>query len=194
MLADRMFRAAMLDSLVFDEIKEDRESMGQAAQVIAIVTAIGVISALVQALYAPAEAATDTDFVTNLAFTAATTIIGWLIWSILAYLIGTGVFGGAASYAEVLRGIAFAQSPSVITILAIPLVFIPFAGAVLGGILGFVAALWVLIVNVIATRQTLGIGTGKATITTIVIAIVMIVAFIILSYLLFPEAFEIQST
>ena len=44
MLADRMFRAAMLDPLVFDEIKEDRAAMFQAVQVIVIVAVIGIVS------------------------------------------------------------------------------------------------------------------------------------------------------
>ena len=55
MLFDRMFRAAMLDPLVFDEIKEDRESMTQAVQVVLIVFAIGIISTIVQTASMPRQ-------------------------------------------------------------------------------------------------------------------------------------------
>ena len=192
MLFDRMFRAAMLDPLVFDEIKEDRESMTQAVQVVLIVFAIGIVSTIVQTVNAPADAGTQTDLSTNIATSGATAILGWLLWSFLAYLLGTGVFGGTGSFMEMLRAIAFAQSPSVITILAVPLVFVPAAGAILGGLLGLAAALWVLIVDVIATRQTLGISTGKATITTIITAVVVIVISVSITFALFPETFQIQ--
>ena len=193
MLADRMFRAAMLDPLAFDEIKEDRSAMTQAVQVIIIVSAIGVINSLVQTVYAPAEAVLQSDAATTIGTSVATTVLGWLIWALLAYLLGTGVFGGAASYGEVLRAMAFAQSPSVISILAVPLVFVPAAGAVLGGLLGLVATLWVLIVSVIATRQTLGISTGKAVVISVIIAIVLVVTFAAIAFAFFPENFQLDS-
>ena len=192
MLTDRMFRAAMLDPLVFDEIKEDRESMTQAVQVIIIVFAIGIVSTIVQTLNAPEDTAAQTDLSTNIATSGATAILGWLLWAFLAYLLGTGVFGGTATYLDLLRAIAFAQSPSVITILSVPLVFVPVAGAVLGGLLGLAAALWVLIVNVVATRQTLGITTGKATIITVITAVVLIVTFLAITFALFPESFQVN--
>ena len=192
MLADRMFRAAMLDPLVFDEIKEDRSAMTQAVQVIIIVSAIGVINSLVQTVYAPAEAVLQSDAVSTIGTSVATTVLGWLIWALLAYLLGTGVFGGAGSYVEMLRAIAFAQSPSVISILAVPLVFVPAAGAVLGGLLGLVATLWVLIVSVIATRQTLGISTGKAVVISVIIAIVLVVTFAAIAFAFFPENFQLD--
>ena len=193
MLLDRMFRAAMLDPLVFDEIKEDHESMTQAVQVILIVFAIGIVSTIVQTVNAPTDTGTQTDLSTNIATSGATAILGWLLWSFLAYLLGTGVFNGTATYLEMLRAIAFAQSPSVITILSVPLVFVPAAGVILGGLLGLAAALWVLIVNVIATRQTLGITTGKATIITVIVTIVMVVTTLSITYVLFPENFQLDS-
>lgn len=192
MLVDRMFRAAMMDPLVFDEIKEERESMTQAVQVIIIVFAIGIVSTVVQTINAPADIGAQSDLSTNVATSGATAILGWLLWAFLAYLIGTGVFGGTATYMEMLRAIAFAQSPSVITILSVPLVFVPAAGAILGGLLGFAAAVWVLIVNVIASRQTLGITTGKATVMTILIAIVVIVIFVAITFVLSPESFQLD--
>ena len=192
MLADRMFRAAMLDPLVFDEIKEDSTAMFQAVQVIVIVAVIGVISSVVQALNAPVDSALQTNMLNNIAVSTAAAVFGWLLWALLAYLIGTGLFGGTGSYVEMLRALAFAQSPSVITILTVPLVFVPFAGAVLGGLLGLAAALWVLIVDVVATRQTLGISTGKATITTIITAIVLIVISLAITFAFFPENFQVE--
>ena len=192
MLADRMFRAAMLDPLVFDEIKEDRNATTQAVQVVIIIAVIGVISSLVQTLNSTVESAVQSDAITTIATSAATAVVGWLLWAFLAYLLGTAVFGGTGSYVEMLRAIGFAQSPSVISILSVPLVFVPVAGAVLGGLLGLAAAVWVLIVDVIATRQTLGISTGKATIITVIVSIVMVVSFVAITFALFPENFQLE--
>ena len=186
MLFDRMFRAAMLDSLVFDEIKEDRDAMNQAVQVIIIVTVISVINSVAQAL----NATTETSVQNNILTAAATAVVGWLLWSFLAYLIGTGVFGGTGSFVALLRALAFAQSPSVLTILAVPLVFVPTAGAAIGGLLSLAVALWTLIVSVIATRQTLGISTGKATATTVIVAVVLVVISVFVTFALFPETFQ----
>ncbi len=192
MLADRMFRAAMLDSLVFDEIKADRTATTQAVQVVIIIAVIGIISTLVQTLNSTVESAVQPEAITSIATSAATAVVGWLLWAFLAYLLGTAVFGGTGSYVEMLRAIGFAQSPSVISILSVPLVFVPVAGAVLGGLLGVAAALWVLIVDVIATRQTLGISTGKATIITVIVSIVMVVSFVAITIALFPENFQLE--
>ena len=193
MLADRMFRAAMLDSLVFDEIKEDRDATTQAVQVIIIVAVIGVISSVAQALSAPDQSAFESSALTNVGVSAATTVFGWLAWAFLAYLLGTGVFGGTGSYMDMVRAIAFAQSPSVISILSVPLVFIPLADVVLGGLIGLVVALWVLMVNVIATRQTLGVSTGKAVVVTVIVTIVLVVTFVAITFALFPENFQFDS-
>ena len=145
MLADRMFRAAMLDSLVFDEIKADRTATTQAVQVVIIIAVIGVISSLVQTLNSTVESAVQSDAITTIATSAATAVVGWLLWAFLAYLLGTAVFGGTGSYVEMLRAIGFAQSPSVISILSVPLVFVPVAGVVLGGLWGLAAALGVVL-------------------------------------------------
>ncbi len=193
MLTDRMFRAAMLDSLVFDEIKEDRESMNQAVQVIVIVGVIGILGSVVQTLNAAPEAAVgpNADVPTSIWFTAASTIVGWVVAASLVYLIGTGVFGGAGSFQESLRALAFAQSPSVIAILGVPLAFLgQTAGAILGGILGFAAAIWVLVASAVAARQTLGISTGKATITMVIVAVVLVVLSASVTFVLFPEVFQ----
>ncbi len=189
MLFDRMFRAAMLDPLVFDEIKEDRGALGQAVQVIVITTAASALASGAQALNTLEEA----DVPNNVLTSAATAVVTWLLWCVMVYLIGTGVFGGAASFMEVLRNLAFAQSPSVLIILSVPLAFVPTAGTAIAGLLGLAVALWTLIVSVIATRQTLGITTGKATVITLITAVVLIVVSLIVTLTFFPETFQLDS-
>jgi hypothetical protein len=88
-----------------------------------------------------------------------TAILGWVIWSGLAYFIGTRVFSGVATYGELLRTIGFAQAPGVLNILS----FIP----VLGWIISFVVGLWILAATVVAMRQALDVDTTKAVLTGI---------------------------
>ena len=67
------------------------------------------------------------------------------------------VLGGTATWGELLRTIGFAQTPGVLQVLGI----IP----VLGGLIRFAVAIWVLIAGIIAIRQALDVGTGKAILT-----------------------------
>ena len=77
------------------------------------------------------------------------------------------ILGGTATYGEMLRTLGFAQSPNVLLIFsAIPL---------LGGLLRFVLLIWVLLAGLIAIRQALDVGTGKAIITAILGWIVMVI-------------------
>jgi len=99
-------------------------------------------------------------------------IVGWAIWAFLTYWIGTALFGGTATYGELLRTIGFAYTPNALGIFG----FIP----VLGGIIAFVGAVWALIAGIIAVRQALDFSTGKAIVTAIVGWIVLIIIYAIL--------------
>jgi hypothetical protein len=86
-------------------------------------------------------------------------LLGWLLWAGITYLIGAKLFGGTATWGELLRTIGFAQTPGVLYVLGL----IP----VLGGIIRFGVAIWVLIAGIIAIRQALDINTGKAILTAV---------------------------
>lgn len=60
---------------------------------------------------------------------------------------------------ELLRTIGFAQTPGVFGALAL----LP----IVGGVVRFVLAIWVLIAGIIAIRQALDFGTGKAILTAL---------------------------
>lgn len=82
-----------------------------------------------------------------------------MLWAGITYLIGAKLFGGTATWGELLRTIGFAQTPGVLRVLGI----IP----VLGGIIRFGIAMWVLIAGIIAIRQALDVSTGKAILTAV---------------------------
>ena len=70
-----------------------------------------------------------------------------------------------------LRTLGFAQSPNVLLIFTGILGGIP----LLGGLLRLALLIWVLLAGLIAIRQALDVGTGKAIVTAILGWIVMVI-------------------
>jgi hypothetical protein len=159
----RMFGAARLDASTFDEVKRDQTANLQAVTVVVIVT-------VAQAIGAAGEGGPGVMWGMVPAFT------GWFLWSGVAYLIGHKLFGGRATWDELLRVLGFAQAPSMLGIL----------GAVPGmaGPIGVVMGVWLLTAGVVALRQVLGIGTGRAIITAVVGWVVAHIPIVIIHELL----------
>ncbi len=146
-LVQRMVGAATLNIQTYEEVEADETATSQAAAVVAMVavaSAIGSVGAGgISILFAP-----------------VIQIIGWLIWAGVTYLIGAYIFGGTATWGELLRTLGFAQAPGLLYFFA----FLP----LLGGLIHFVVGIWVLVAGIIAIRQALDFGTGKAVLTAIV--------------------------
>jgi hypothetical protein len=141
---DRMKGAALLDVDTYEEVEADQTATGQAAGVVALV-------AVAQAIGGTGEGGS------GVLAGVVSALLGWLLWAGITYLIGAKLFGGTATWGELLRTIGFAHTPGVLHVLDI----IP----VLGGIIRFGVAIWVLIAGIIAIRQALDISTGKAILT-----------------------------
>lgn len=145
-MPDRMIGAAVLRTDVYEEVEADRDATKQAALVVGLV--------------AFASAAITVRGGVGAAFVAViSAYIGWLLWSGITYLIGDKIFGGTATWGELLRTIGFAQSPGVLYILAaIPLI---------GWLFALPVMIWVLVAVIIAIRQALDFGTGRAILTAV---------------------------
>jgi len=143
-IVDRMRGAALLDVATYEEVEHDNEATGQAAVVVVIVAVCSAIGAVWRG--GP-----------SIILAPVTAILGWLLWSAVAYLIGDKLLGGTATWGELLRTVGFAQSAGVLMIFGI----IP----VLGGIVRVVVGLWLLVAGIVAIRQALDFSTGKAIIT-----------------------------
>jgi hypothetical protein len=158
-MLERMKGAAMLDIQTYEEVEHDDTATGQAAVVVVIVAIASAIGAL-------------GDGGVGIIGSLVGAIVGWLIWSGVTYLIGTRLFGGTATWGELLRTIGFAQSPGVLRVVG----FVPF----LGWLIALVVALWMLVAGVIAIRQALDFTTGKAVITAVLGWLAMMVVFLLL--------------
>lgn len=154
-IVDRMIGAARLDVDTYEEVESDYSATGQAALVVTIVAIASAIGGL-------------NEGGRGIIGGVLVAVLGWLLWSGIAYLIGDKVFGGTATWGELLRTIGFAQSPGVLLILGI----IP----VLGGLVSMAVGIWMLVAGIIAIRQALDFSTGRAILTALLGWIPMVIA------------------
>jgi hypothetical protein len=145
-LVARMMGAAMLDTDTYEQVEADSSATGQAAAVVAMVAVASAIGSAGEGLSAVISGPIGS-------------LVGWLVWAGVTYLIGDKLLGGTATWGELLRTIGFAQSPGVLYLLGVlPLV---------GGLVRPVVAVWMLVAGIIAIRQALDFSTGKAIATAV---------------------------
>ena len=142
-MIDRMLGAAMLDVAVYEEVEADETATAQAAGVVAMVA----VAQGIAGIGGPGR---------GLILGPLAALIAWVIWAGVTYVVGDKIFGGTATWGELLRTLGFAQAPGILLVLAIlPLGF---------AVRGFVG-LWMLVTGIVAIRQALDFGTGKALLT-----------------------------
>jgi hypothetical protein len=154
-LVNRMIRAAQLDVTLYEEVEADETAMGQAALVVLLAGMAGGLACAFSM-----EGHGDESLIGGLILGGIAALVGWWIWAMLTYWIGTRLFGGTATPGEMLRTLGFAQAPGLLNALA----FIP----VFHWLVHAVAWAWILIAGVIAVRQALDFSTEKAVITVLV--------------------------
>jgi len=134
--------SAKLNPEIFEEVEADKSAFGQAMGVVVIASLAAGIGSLRQV------------GIGGLFLGTLSALAGWLIWSYVAYFIGTRFLAEPqtrATYGELLRTIGFASSPGIIRILGL----IPELMA-----LSFIVAeVWMLVAMVVAIRQALDYNT-----------------------------------
>ena len=146
-LTGRMVGAALLRNETYDAVEADPSATGQAALVVVIVAVCAAIGAA------------GIGLATAIA-SALAALVGWLIWAGITYVIGDKIFGGTATWGELLRTLGFAQAPGVLYILGV----LP----VIGALTSVVVSIWILIAGFIGIRQALDIGNGKTFLTVLI--------------------------
>jgi hypothetical protein len=146
-LMDRMKGAALLSVDTFEEVEHDTDATLQAAAVVAMVAVATAIGSSPLGVVAAVQG-------------AVAALVGWLVWAGITYLVGDKLFGGTASWGELLRTLGFAQAPGVLLVLG----FIP----LVGGIVEIAVPIWMLAAAFIAIRQALDFGNLKTLGTVLV--------------------------
>ena len=147
----RILGILKFDARTYHEIKMDEGATGQAALVVLIV-AFGTGLGLGVALF--------DEYSLNMIGTIGWTFVGWLLMSIVLYIIGAKLMGSEATLPQVLRLIGFGFIPQLLGVLSI----IPFCGFVFS----IVALTWSAITLFVASKVALGFETGKTLIAFLI--------------------------
>src|SRR6478672_2361888 len=158
-LQDRAMRAFRGEAALYEEVEKDPAATQEALIIVAI-TAVSL--GLGAALGAMTQGQTGGGVV-RLLVGVIGALVGWAVFSFVAYFIGSKLFSADATWEEVLRTLGYAYTPMVVGIVGL----IP----IIGGLIILVAALWTLYLCFIAIRSALDVDTGK-TVLTILLSII----------------------
>ncbi len=182
-MLERIMGILKLHRPTYQAIEADESATTQAAIIVALVGLLAAIGASIGAVVANRAMA---DVMPQLqdqlgalpfavpqlspigAFISALlgAFLAWLVWSALTYFVGTRLFGGQATFNEMLRLLGFAQAPRLLSVLG----FIP----CLGALFSFAGWIWSLITSYIAVKEGLDLDDGK-TIATVVISFIGVI-------------------
>lgn len=163
----RMVGAAKLDVATYEEVEADSTATVQAMGVVllaAVAAGIGEIGYGGRGLIVG----------------LAASLVGWVAWAFLTWLIGTKFLAEPETHADVgqlMRTIGFAASPGILRALG----WIP----ILGSLVELAAWVWMLVAMIVAVRQALDYkGTGRAVLVCAIGWIVNVIIFVSLAAVL----------
>jgi hypothetical protein len=163
---ERVVGAMTLKEAAFEDVERDPTAIGQAVGVIVM----AAVSAGIGNIYWGGL----TGIVTGMLMS----LIGFAIWSVIVWLLGTKVFAEPttkADFAETFRVIGFSAAPGLASVITI----IP----ILGYLLMLIIWLWQMAAMVIAVKSVLDYSTiGKAVIVVLVgFVINLIISFLVIA-------------
>ena len=138
LLARRMWRAARLESELYEEVEADRNATGESATVV-------LLSALAAGIGSVANGGVD-----GIIWCTVAAFAGWYVWAVVAAFIGTRWLPESETSSdtgELLRTLGYSTAPGVLRLFA---VIEPIAGWVF-----LICSVWMLIAMVVAVRQAL---------------------------------------
>lgn len=179
MFLSRVKGVFRLNAATFEEIEADESATMQAFWIVAAIALLNSAAiALGSLLLGPELADLQRELMADLPFqlpilspaglfvqSLVSTFLGWLLWSVTTFVIGTRLFGGQATFAEMLRVIGFAQLPRLLEVFQ----FIP----CLGDLLSLIGLVLALAAGFVGIRQGLDLSNGR-TVVTILISLLLI--------------------
>lgn len=149
-MIDRIVRAIRLDWTVFGEIAQDRDAMKEAAIIVLIVSFLSAIGS-------GFADRSMSSFISTLIVTIA---VGWILWAIITFFVGTRFLGGKTNISEMLRVLGYAGAPHLLGLFH----FIP----CIGPLLPWVGWILALVAGILAVREAMDFETDRAIITVFV--------------------------
>lgn len=161
-MIDRVIRAIRLDPTLYREVADDEQYSNEAYIIVLIVSLLSAVGAAVGA--ALTDGRPVVMFFTSL---FSTILLGWLLWAVIAYFVGTAL-DGKSSVMEMARTLGYASAPQLLGAFA----FIP----CIGWLVALAGVLLALAAGVIAIRESMEFDTTKAVVTAVLGFIVFIIA------------------
>ena len=140
-----------LSAPTFEEIEHDDSLTFPAALIVVLVS---LISGVGNGLF---NGFVHKSFFNGFIGAIISVLLGWLLWSVVTWYVGTRFFNGVADLGEMLRVIGFAYLPMLLSI-------IPCVGS-------FIGFIWTIAAGFIAIRQGLDLDNTKAFFTVVIGAI-----------------------
>ena len=174
---NRLFRAAKLDTSLYDEVMADKKAMFQAMMTVFIYS------------MAAAYGSFGRSGTAGINFGMITTLFGWYVWAFSTYFIGVRLLPGGQSDIDrksVLRALGFASSPGLIRILGL----VPG----LSGVTFLVATIWMIAAATVALKQVLNFESIYRAAGISVIAWVISAIFQGLLYIILLSVFGVSTS
>ena len=172
---NRIIRATMLDSNLYEEVEADKGALGQAITIVVLSSIAAGIG-----LY-------KTGGFNGIITGTVASLISWYVWAYLTYFIGTKFLPEPqteADLGELLRTIGFSSSPGLLRVFY----FVPGIGA----LVYLISSFWMLIAMIIAVRQALDYNSTLRAIGVCVIGYIIQIFVFVLLFSIFggtlPEA------
>jgi hypothetical protein len=163
---DRILRAIKLDAGLYRQVADNHETyMGESAIIAVIVAIISSIGVLFSG---------ERGVIAYVIQVLNSLIFGWILWSWVAYFIGTKLFNGRSNFREMLCTLGFANAPRLLGVLG----FIP----CIGWLLSLAGAVLSLIAGVIAIRESMEFDTGNAVVTALVGLVLYILVSVVVGF------------
>jgi len=166
---DRIIRAAMLDSNLYEEVEADKSALWQAMAVV-------IFSSIAAGIGIGLKTGSFSGIITG----SIASLIGWYVWAYLTYFIGTKFLPEPQTQAdlgELLRTIGFSSSPGLLRVFY----FIPGVGV----LVYLISSLWMLVAMIIAVRQALDYNSTPRAVGVCVIGYVIQIFVLVLIFSIF---------
>lgn len=160
-MLERLKGVLALDSGAFEEIEHDPSAMTQAVLVVIVASILAAIGGSFGQVLFGVGIGLDSSTTLRFVSIAVWAIAAWFIWSLVTWFIGTKVFNGDATLAEMMRVIGFAYAPLAFQILGV----IP----IIGVFVPWVVAVWSLAAVFVAVGASLDLTNGVQTAITVIV-------------------------
>ncbi len=143
----RALRAALLTRGIYNQAGDDPMAILHATGIVILAglsLGLGLTGALIETPEDVTLGQVEERLVWMWVF-IITTLVGWIVWSVVAYMVGSRFLSGGAGFRKVLRAIGIVYGPGVLLmLLEVP---------ILGDYLSAVGLLWILVAGVVALHE-----------------------------------------